>query len=187
MKFASFLLLCCLFITCQSGVNEQVPKTETNQVEPISEQLITETSFAGISIGDKIADHTNHLEKDLLKNGEGEFTIYKIKNEGDGPYAYCLSDPNDSKTIGQIIVQTPKAKTDKGIHVGSTLEEIMAAHPNKIQVHGSEIEGRTHADHGSQLFYRLSVHHFSYIVDFDKIDKTAKVVEIVINRRSNNK
>lgn len=180
--FIPILLLCLCITACRNDEIPTKPKVGSDENRNQYSLLISETTFDGITIGDLIDHHSNRLELDTLKNGEGEFIIYQIKNSSQKPYAYCL--PNEHKTIGQIVVLTPTAKTSKGIHVGSTLEDLIAAHPNKLGIHGSEVEGRTHADHGSHLLYRLDVANFSYVVDFDKMDRKAKVMEIIIDGRS---
>lgn len=142
--------------------------------------LVKEKSFQGISPGDKITSHSRKLEKSTLKNGEGEFVSYQIKNKKLGTVGYLLPDPNDETLVGNITVESSEAKTIKGIKIGSTYGELMKKYP-KAKVHGSEIEGRTYAKYG-QLSFRLNASYFSYEVDAAKILKNTEVIEILINR-----
>lgn len=145
-----------------------------------SSMMISEKSFEGISPGDLISAHLNILEKDELQNGEGTFDIFSIKNKRYGKVGFILHDPTDHNLVGNIYVQSSEAKTVEGLHIGSTFADILKVDP-KVDVHGSEIEGRTYAKIGN-LSYRLDANHFTYEVDLQKISKSAKVIEILINR-----
>lgn len=142
--------------------------------------LIKENSFQGISPGDKITSHSSKLEKNTLKNGEGEFVSYQIKDNKLGTVGYLLPDPNDATLVGNITVESDEAKTKKGIRIGSTFGELMKKYP-KAKVHGSEIEGRTYAKAGD-LSFRLNTSFYSYDVDITKVSKSTEVIEILINR-----
>lgn len=144
---------------------------------------IDNDAFRGITVGDKISMHTDYIQKEQLRNGEGTFEVYQIKDFNNNPAGYFLPDPKDESRVGDIIVETPKASTAEGIKVSSTFEALSKALPN-IEVHGSEIEGRTYANYGN-LSYRLDIPNFSYEVDVNKISSTTKVIEILINRWSN--
>lgn len=144
---------------------------------------IEENAFRGITVGDKIDDHLAYLEKKKMRDGEGTFDIYEIKDFGNNPAGYFVSDFNDEGKVSDITVTTPKATTTAGIKVGSTFEELSKVFPN-IEVHGSEIEGRTYAKAGN-LSYRLEVVNFSYEVDVNKIPANTKITEIIINRGFN--
>ena len=121
-----------------------------------------------------------YLEKKEMRNGEGTFEIYEIKDFGNNPAGYFVSDFNDEGRVSDITVTTPKAATTEGIKVGSTFEELRKVFPN-IEVHGSEIEGRTYAK-ANNLSYRLDVVNFSYEMDISKIPANTKITEIIINR-----
>jgi len=142
---------------------------------------INNDNFAGITLGDKIADHSASLKKDVLKNGEGSFEIYRIQSEVYGSIAYLLADPKDETVVGQIIINSPAAKTTDGLHVGSTFENMMAIDPD-VEVHGSEIEGRTYANFTTHtgIAFRLNTQNYVYDVAKEKIAPTARITEIVI-------
>lgn len=142
--------------------------------------LITGRSFEGISPGDAIADYADVLSEEKLKTGEGTFDTYVITDKANGNLGYILPDPNDKKLVGNIVVTNPMAKTKDGFHVGSTWGDLLAKHP-RIQVHGSEIEGRTYAKFG-KLSFRLQSSNFTYEVNKETIPKHTKVIEILINR-----
>ncbi|MEE9303258.1 MAG: hypothetical protein V3U84_05680, partial [Thiotrichaceae bacterium] len=155
---------------------EQIIQVESSRTELV----ISETAFRGISVGDSIATHSAYTQKELLKTGEGNFEIYRIKDFNNKPAGYFLADPNNKNLVGDITVETQMAKTAEGIKVGSTFAELRKQLP-EVGVHGSEIEGRTYAFYNS-ISYRLNVGYFTYEVDIEKIPQNAKIVEIVINR-----
>ncbi len=144
---------------------------------------IDNNAFRGITVGDKIADHTEYIEKTQLKDGEGTFEIYQIKDYNNNPAGYFMPDTKDESRVGDITVQTQMAETETGIKVSSTFQELSQALPN-LEVHGSEIEGRTYAS-ANNLSYRLDVANFTYEVDVSKIPATTKITEIIINQGFN--
>ena len=147
--------------------------------------LISPISFRGIQIGDLITKHGDYIKKTKLKTGEGSFDVYEIKDFENNPAGYFLPDPNNKRLVGDITVKTPKAQTSKGIKIGDTFQDLQKIFPD-IEVHGSEIEGRTHAS-ANNLSYRLDIPNFSYKIDKAKIPATTKITEITINRRATSK
>jgi hypothetical protein len=142
--------------------------------------LISPISFRGIQIGDLIADHKEYTAKTKLKTGEGTFDVYEIKDFENNPAGYFLPDPKNKLLVGDIVVQSPKAATAKGINVGDSFQDLLAAFPN-IAVHGSEIESRTTAT-AHNISYRLDIANNQYNVDKTKIPAATKITEITINR-----
>jgi hypothetical protein len=147
-----------------------------------TQMLISSTAFRGIQVGDAISKHntTDYVKKTKMKTGEGTFEVYQIRDFENNPAGYFMADPNNKLLVGDITVETPKASTEKGIKLGSTFKDLLAAYP-KIEVHGSEIEGRTYAS-VNNISYRLDENIFTYEVDQKKIKSTTKITEITINR-----
>lgn len=141
---------------------------------------ISPVSFRGIKVGDLIADHAEYLQQKQLQTGEGEFMIYEIRDYNNNPAGYLMPDPNDEALVGDITVETQMAQTVKGIKVGDTFADLQKAIPT-IKVHGSEIEGRTHA-YANNLAYRLDASNFTYEIDIAKIPASTKIIQIIINR-----
>jgi len=170
-----------------TGVPSYAMSTPTLKVEKIdavstgkTQLLIAPNAFRGITVGDKIAMHADYIQKEQLKTGEGTFEVYQIKDFNNNPAGYLMADPNDGSLVGDITVETPMAATAKDISVGSTLADLQATIPN-IEVHGSEIEGRTYAD-ANNISYRLDSPNFSYDVDVSKIPASTKILQIIVNR-----
>lgn len=147
-----------------------------------TELIIAEDSFRGIKVGDKIDRHSNYAEKGQIKNGEGTFEVYKIKDYNNNPAGYFMADPKDKTLVGDITIQTMMAATKEGVKIGDTFTTLTQKIPN-VEVHGSEVEGRTYANY-KNLSYRLNVPNFTYDVDVAKIPATAKVLEIMIHRNN---
>lgn len=165
-------------------MNDEVKQLKVEKIiniEPTRTQLtIDNNAFRGITVGDKIADHTAYIQKENLKTGEGTFEVYEIKDFNNNPAGYLMLDPKDESLVGNITVETQMAATAQGIKVGGTFQDLLTAIPD-IVVHGSEIEGRTYANYNN-LSYRLNVANFSYEVDKSKIPMSTKIMQIVINR-----
>jgi hypothetical protein len=162
------------------GDIKQLKVTEIVSIMPTQTQLlIGPNAFRGIHVGDLIAKHREYTHKTQLRTGEGTFEVYEIKDFDNNPAGYFLPDPKDKLLVGDITVKSPKAQTIKGIKIGDTFQDLLNVFPD-IAVHGSEIEGRTHAV-ANHLSYRLDVANFSYEIDKTKIPVTTKITEITIN------
>jgi hypothetical protein len=146
-----------------------------------TQMLISSTGFRGIQVGDAISKHnSDYVKKTKMKTGEGTFEVYQIRDFENNPAGYFMADPNNKLLVGDITVESPKASTEKGIKLGSTFKDLLAAYP-KLEAHGSEMESRTYAKFGN-ISYRLDVANTQYDLDKTKIPATAKIIEIVINR-----
>lgn len=162
----------------------ETPSLQVTKIDAVeagkTQLLITPNAFRGISVGDIIETHSDYLQKEQLKTGEGTFEVYRIKDFNNNPAGYLMPDPNDESVVGDITVETPMAATVEDIKVGSTFGDLQRTIPN-IGVHGSEIEGRTYAN-AHNISYRLDVANFSYEVDAAKIPATTKITQIIVNR-----
>lgn len=170
-----------------TGIPNYAMSTPSLKVEKIdkvaagrTELLITPNSFRGITIGDKISKHVDYIQKEQLRTGGGTFEIYRIKDFNNNPAGYLMPDPKDNSIVGDITIETQMAATVAAIKVGSTFEQLNATFPT-IEVHGSEIEGRTYATHNN-ISYRLDVPNFTYEVDKSKIPANTKITQIMLNR-----
>ena len=163
-----------------STVVENHQKPAISISEDIVELTIHDRSVQEISPGDKIQDHVAILEKSTLSTGEGDFEIFRVMNEEIGVIGNIYPDPLNEALVGIIAVTSEIPKTKIGIHVGSTYGDLKSAY-NDIEVHGSEIEGRTFANVGN-LSFRLSINHYSYVLDESKIPLDTPIEEIHINR-----
>jgi hypothetical protein len=141
---------------------------------------ITEIGFRGIQVGDAIAKHGAYTKKTKLKMGEGSFDVYEIRDFENNRAGYFELDPNNKLLVGDITVESPKARTNEGLKVGDSFQALSKIFP-LTEVHGSEVEGRTYA-HTGKIAYRLDVPNFKYDVDKSKISATAKITQIIIER-----
>ncbi len=181
--------LLCLNMAC-SNKNNNSGTTETNSQSKSNESdleskketsiLILDHSILDISVGDQISLHKASIEKDMLSNGEGDFIIFRINHEEFGTLGHFYPEPNDESLVGLISITSKIPKTVAGIHVGSTFEDLLTAH-SEVDVHGSEIEGRTHAYSGN-LSYLLNINNFSYTIDQSTIPLDTEIIAIMINR-----
>ncbi len=142
--------------------------------------LISENSFRGIKIGDKISGHNEYAIEGQMRSGEGSFKVHWIMDFNNNRAGYLVPDPKDELIVGNIMIQSKMAETAEGIKVGSTFGDLQKAFPN-LEVHGSEIEGHTFA-RANKLSYRLEAVNNTYKVDVKKIPLSSKVTQIMINR-----
>jgi uncharacterized protein YecT (DUF1311 family) len=142
--------------------------------------LISGKSFRGIKVGDKMSSHGRYIQKDTLKTGEGDFTVYLIKNFANESIGYFFPDPNNERLVGDITITTKAAATKRDISVGDSFRKLKKKIP-ALKVYGSELEGRTHARY-KNLSYRLDIENFNYKVDLRDIPSKTKIIEITIKR-----
>jgi hypothetical protein len=189
------LVITTLAVSLLLGCQNREVKTSTETPAPtLSEQeqiaTSTETSvtypigdgtFNGISIGSDIASlPTQVVEKGELETGDGTFTVYYILGKNGEKIGYFHPDPRNESAVGDIMVTTPEAATEKGIRIGHSFGEITEKIAD-FQVHGSEIESRTHLFY-ENLALRLDYPSTSYELDPGTIPPETKVTEIWIRR-----
>jgi hypothetical protein len=170
-------LLVLIMANCDNTNNA----TSTSSISTADTALyILANSFAGITLGDTIAQHKEKIELGLLRTGEGDFEIYEIHDDANGVLGHFMPDGEEGLLVGDISVTSPVAQTKTGIKVGDSFGQLLAAYP-KIVVHGSEIESRTYAVHENVRF-RIDEAHTSYELAVEAVSKEAKIIEIVLTR-----
>jgi hypothetical protein len=189
IKTLSLLLVINLAFACSNAktnspstdATAQTAATPAQSAESTDTQLwITEIGFRGIQVGDAIAKHGAYTKKTKLKTGEGSFDVYEIQDFENNRAGYFEPDPKNKLLVGDITVESPKAKTNEGLKVGDSFQALSKVFP-LAEVHGSEIEGRTYA-HTGKIAYRLDVPNFKYAVDKAKIPAATKITQIIIER-----
>ncbi|MEM9526007.1 MAG: hypothetical protein AAGA31_05310 [Bacteroidota bacterium] len=196
-SFTSLLLL-LLLVTCsqppaddatleteaESEVTETPESNQDNTANYEAEEeepyLLSNGYFLGMQPGLPIIDFAGGLRKGNLATGEGDFEVYYIDGAEGSELGYLMPDPRDEHSIGDIFITSPDVVTELGVRVGHSFAELQKR-LGPLEVHGSEIEGRTYASKDG-LWYRLDTANFSYEVDPATIDPTTKITEIVIQR-----
>lgn len=182
------LLLAALSFSCTSE-NKTTAKadsvlaartTAASVADANSLDIIFPDSFRGIAPGDKLATHEAELLKSQLVNGEGDFTVYLIMDGPESKIGYLMPDPNDETKVGDITITSSIPTTTEGMKVGMTLGDLFNRYRN-LEIHGSEIEGRTTATKG-QLSFRIDANNYEYEIDPEEIPLNTKITEISINR-----
>lgn len=163
---------------------EPTPVTASAEESKANQYLIKGDGFYGLLSGVPLAERMDRLEKGNLSDGEGEFNVYYIKGVDGDKVGYVLPHTQDEQLIGSITISTPKATTEDGIRIGSTLADLQAINPD-IQVYGSEVEGRTHAIRGREMFL-LDVYKAQYELDESKIDPTTVIKQITLQQHRAN-
>lgn len=185
-KIAILSFLALVFFACSNLDEPQIEQSNSQNTSTSTtanknkQDLLIGDAFMGITPGDAISTHDALLSKTVLKTGEADFEAYKITSKLHGEVGYLLPEPKDTKLVGNIFISNPKATTKEGIHVGSTLGDLLQQYPEAV-IHGSEIEGRTHAIIGKH-FYLLDSRNFTYEIKKGSIPENTKILEIMIQR-----
>jgi hypothetical protein len=155
---------------------------DSGEMTPASDEpyLVSNGYFLGLTPGGSMIEFIDGLRSGVLQTGEGDFDVHYIDSAEGDELGYVMADPRDEGTIGNIFITSPKVVTEEGIRVGMSFsdlqEKIMA-----LEVHGSEIEGRTYAS-GDGLSFRLDAGNWNYEVDPSAIKPETKILEIVVER-----
>ena len=142
--------------------------------------LVSNGNFLGLTPGGSMVEFVDGLRSGVLQTGEGDFDVHYIDSAEGDELGYVMADPRDENTIGNIYITSTKVVTEKGIRVGMSFSELQEK-MGELEVHGSEIEGRTYANSGG-LSFRLDAENWSYEIDPSTIKPETEIIEIVVKR-----
>ena len=190
--FALVALFSTVAFACGSGATADAPPEPAGaDADNVDEESIYEVdaedrykifngTFFDYAPGQPMAIAKERLRKGKLENGEGTFEVYYIDGRDREELGYLMADPNDASKIGDITITSENAITEQGARVGWTYGELKQR-LGQLEVHGSEIEGRTYAALG-KMKYLLDEQHYSYDLGAERVSDGATVVEVVIGR-----
>lgn len=148
-KIALTLLLGVTFLSCNTNKNDKDTSThrrerETLTIDQEAERVtpnVINYTLSGKRAGDftvgapiptpTAMDSYTVKKEQETRTAEGETyeeTYYVITAAGE-ELVHLLPDPGNTDTIGEIVVISPRYKTDKNIGVDATVEAFMKAYP----------------------------------------------------------
>ncbi|MGB3801039.1 MAG: hypothetical protein WA952_14580 [Lewinella sp.] len=186
MRTLSFISLVSLLLllACTeepSGPGDSGQKTtaaDSIEAEP-PQYVIRQSRFYHLVPGEPLADADDRLERSIMNDGEGSFTIYRIRGEEGEEIGFVVPSVNDSLLIGDIHVTTPTAATEGDIRVGHRFARLRIAYP-KVEVKGSEIEGRTYAYTRNKAFRLKGYTSTEQEIDKEEVPADIRISEIII-------
>lgn len=175
MRYTILLTLALAALTgCQ---NEPAGQTST-AATPANTCILAKDGVENVKIGQPVPPDMPYMN---TVTGEGTFKIYQVKRASGTVMAkvYPIEDEAAHRDKVHMIEYIGyECGADKGVKVGSTLGDILAAWPD-AKVHGSEIEGRTTATAGGWNFL-LNCHYWEAEIDPAALDKNIKILAIVL-------
>lgn len=176
-------IVATLFLFAVSCKHEQKQQSKLEDVETVriseeltTEFLITPTGINELTNGDSIQEHANVLVRDSLQTGEGTFEVFKYSKEQGTDIAYIYLDEDNNIELIEVI--SDLYKTEQGVGVGSSFDEVKLAYPNS-KTHGSEIEGRTTVQ-TEGIQFLIDAYYFNYEVNESEIDPETIVKRVQI-------
>ena len=162
-------------VTRTEDFNKEATAT-TEVAEATNNRLIRFDGIENFQIGNLLQKDSENLVSFVKKTGEGNFNAIRAIDEKRKEIAILHLDTNDR--IKLIEVTDSRYKTDKGIGIGNTFEQIKVAYPDS-ETHGSEIEGRTTVSVRGMSFL-LDAYFNTYKINEKQIKPSTKIKEVVI-------
>ncbi|UZO80040.1 hypothetical protein NBT05_13920 [Aquimarina sp. ERC-38] len=157
---------------------DAVDNLKDSKIDTTEKTTITQNGFYGFKIGDKINLKSKNLQESVRKNGEGSFLGFDLMDDKGEKIGFILSEPDNQEIIKVIEISSSKYKTNKGIGIGSTYQELKNQYPD-IETHGSEIESRTTSKVGN-LYFQLDTAFNTYEIDESKIKPSTLITSIFL-------
>ncbi|MEL7339508.1 MAG: hypothetical protein AAGM67_03405 [Bacteroidota bacterium] len=191
-KVNALAFLIVMLLSCQNTAQTEGPRSQDHNHPPQAQSVKTEDAeavpseeaspylvrsdgFFGMRAGQSISALPDSLySKAEVTSGGGEFDVYNLLDYDQSVLGYFYSDPQNADVIGDIIVISRKAITPEGFRIGTSFETIQQTLTN-YEVHGSEVEKRTHVMYNS-LNLQLNFASSTYEMDESTIPKDAQVI-----------
>jgi len=186
------LLVCLLLCTCGRGTEpaeaapeapttteEETPQVTAREVEPPSPYTTKDGELMGMKAGEPLADFKAGLREGVLSTGEGDFEVFYIDGAEGTELGYLMVDET-GKEIMDITITSSDVMTEHGLAVGMTYAQLREK-LGQVEVHGSEIEGYTHAQK-DDYWYQLDAGNWSYEVDPSTLKPDTKILSIGLPR-----
>lgn len=182
------LLLCLFLCTCDRAqeaseetaaapapVTEAAPEPAATPATTDAPYTIKDGALMGIKAGEPLADYAAGLRSGVLRTGEADFDVFYIDGAEGTELGYLMAS-EDGKEIESVTVTSEDVMTEQGISVGMTYAQLQEK-LGDFEVHGSEIEGQTHAEKDG-YYYLLDAGNWSYEVDPSTLKPDTKILSI---------
>lgn len=196
--FFAILAVCVGLYSCKSELSSEQKSaaTEKSQTPKMSDEKamgkkgnrtgrlpaktfrIKDHTVNGIKAGMLISELQHVLVWSKIKNGEGTFEVYRIRDDKSAPMGYVVPRIGNNDLVGDITLHSKKVLSEHGIRIGDEFSKLQEA-VKDIKVNGSKIEGRVYASIG-RIYYRLDIVDFNYNLDLSQIPLDTKITEILI-------
>jgi hypothetical protein len=147
-----------------------------------SQCTLSRESLLGFQIGDtidvKVKKYKFKLTPEKYKTGDGEFDIYTYKTPSGEILRIFPLKKGGVEKVHLLEYTGAMCQTSKGVGVSSTLSALLKAYPD-LEVHGSEVEGRTMAK-GGEWYFLLGTNVFTPNVDIKTLNQDIRVTAVVL-------
>jgi len=123
--------------------------------------------FEGIKVGDTFMDHSDKFKREDQEKDESTFKGYQIMDKNAKVIGFAFANSSDKSKIESIEITTPNYKTNEGIGIGNTFEEMNKAYPNIKSVQNKN---------------SITAHNYKFIFDNDNINSSSKIKKITIEK-----
>ena len=146
---------------------KNVTNADNNLENSLKLTEIKTVHFEGIKVGDTFIDHSDKFKRENQEKDESTFKGYQIMDENAKVIGFAFANSSDKSKIESIEITTPNYKTNEGIGIGNTFEEVNNVYPNIKSV---------------QNINSITVHNYKFIFDNDNINSSSKIKKIRIEK-----
>lgn len=151
------------------SVETSTIKDVTNADNKLENKLekteIKTVHFEGIKVGDTFMDHSDKFKRADQEKDESTFNGYEIMDRNAKVIGFAFANSSDKSKIDKIEITTPNYKTNEGIGIGNTFEEV-----NKVYSNIKLVRNKN----------SVTSHNYKFIFDNDNISSSSKIKKITL-------
>lgn len=140
---------------------------------------VKKNSFFGVEVGEPIEKYSDVATLGRINKEDSIWEVYNIEKKG-VEIGFFIPDIKNKNLVGKIYIQSEKAKSEEGIGVGTTFNELLENYPD-LKILSSLAEKRVIVL-GDNVQYQLNYVSNQPNLNLSEIPKTATVTEMVIGK-----
>lgn len=146
---------------------KNVTNADRNLENSINSIEVKTVSFEGIKVGDTFIDHSDKFKRENQESDESTFKGYQIMDTNAKVIGFAHANSSDKSKIDKIEITTPNFKTNEGIGIGNTFEEVNKTYSNINLVRNKN---------------SVTAHNYKFIFNNDTVKETSKIKSIIIEK-----
>jgi hypothetical protein len=146
---------------------KNITNADNNLENSINSIEVKTVFFEGIKVGDTFIDHSDKFKRENEESDESTFKGYQIMDKYAKVIGFAFANSSDKSKIDKIEITTPNYKTNEGIGIGNTFEEVNKTYSNIKLVRNKN---------------SVTAHNYKFIFNNDNISSSSKIKKITIEK-----